>query len=114
LWKTSSSKKHQGITMPLYDNLKVRPCNILGFLHFEVYNGNITLGAFAYESDALLFKEAARLTRKGIAMDELDQELLDAIEASIAGTMIKPQWVFDHIISTIRKYASQQCVEWTV
>lgn len=44
-------------------------------------------------------------------MDELDQELLYAIEASIAGTMIKPQWVFDHIIATVRKYAAQRSAQ---
>lgn len=46
--------------MSLYDNLEVKPCNILGFLHFEVCAGNITLAAFAYEEDALLFKNAAQ------------------------------------------------------
>ena len=45
--------------MSLYNKLEVKPCNILGFLHFEVCNGNITLGAFMYEKDAFLFKNAA-------------------------------------------------------
>jgi hypothetical protein len=46
--------------MSLYDDLEVKPCNILGFLHFEVCSGNVTLGAFMYEKDALLFKQAAQ------------------------------------------------------
>lgn len=49
---------------PLYKNLSIRPCNLLGYLHFQVCSGNVTIGAFMYESDAVRFKELMEIKEK--------------------------------------------------
>jgi len=51
-----------------YENLEVRPCSILGFLHFEVVAGNVCVAAFRYEDDAILFKDY----RKSLEKKEMD------------------------------------------
>ncbi len=34
--------------------------------------------------------------------------LLQAVEASVAGTGLNPSWVFDHIIAIVRKYSDER------
>lgn len=45
--------------------------------------------------------------------NELDEELMLALEASLAGSGVKPRWVFSHIIATVRKYAAQPSAQRT-